>query len=124
MSLRMHEADVQLISGEPKRWTRAADSGNLVICCFCGTCGNRLWHEPAGSGFLHIKPGTLDDPSQLAPRYEGWTKRKVPWLTIAGLEVSFLRHNHLRAGQRVPVKVRSAGGPVAAYATKCREGDQ
>jgi hypothetical protein len=89
MSLRMHEADVKLISGEPKRWSRPSDSGNLVICYFCGICGNRLWHEPAGSGFLHIKPGTLDDPSQLAPRYEGWTKHKVPWLTIDGLEASF-----------------------------------
>jgi hypothetical protein len=38
---------------------------------------------------LHIKPGTLDDASQFAPRYEGWTKRKVPWLTIDGLEASF-----------------------------------
>ena len=89
MSLRMHEADVQLINGEPRRWTRPADSGNLVICHLCGTCRNRLWHEPAGSGFLHIKPGTLDDPSQFVPRYEAWTKRKAPWLTIDGLEASF-----------------------------------
>jgi hypothetical protein len=89
MSLRMHNADVKLISGELKQWTRPSDSGGLVICHFCGTCGTRVWHEPAGSGFLHIKPGTLDDPSQLAPRYEGWTKRKAPWLAIEGLEASF-----------------------------------
>ena len=31
---------------------------------------------------MSVKPGTLDDPSQLAPRYEGWTKRKVPWLVM------------------------------------------
>ena len=30
-----------------------------------------------------------DDASQLTPRFEGWTKRKVPWLTIVGLEASF-----------------------------------
>jgi hypothetical protein len=52
MSLRMHEADVKLITGEPKRWTRPSDSGGRPkICYFCGTCGIRLWHEPAGSGF-------------------------------------------------------------------------
>jgi|ERR1700730_4868260 hypothetical protein len=34
MSLRMHEADVKLISGEPKRWSRPSDSGNLVILLF------------------------------------------------------------------------------------------
>jgi hypothetical protein len=89
MSLRMQKADVELIKGQPKCWTRPADSGNLVACYFCGTCGNRLWHGPGPRGFLHVKPGTLDDPSQLAPRYEGWTKRKAPWLTIQGLERSF-----------------------------------
>jgi hypothetical protein len=89
MSLRMREADVKLTSGEMKHWTRPAESGGLVTCHFCGTCGTRLWHEPAGSGFLHIKPGTLDDPSQLVPRYEAWTKRKASWLAIDGLEASF-----------------------------------
>ena len=88
MSLRMREADVKLISGEPKCWTRPAENGGRAKnCYFCGTCGIRLWHT-GGSGFLSIKPGTLDNSSQLAPRYEGWTKRKVPWLTIDGLEVS------------------------------------
>ncbi len=89
MSLRMRTADVTLIRGSPKRWTRPSDYGDPVICRFCGTCGTRLWHEPAASGFLHIKPGTLDDPSNLAPRFEAWTKRKANWLTITGLEASF-----------------------------------
>jgi hypothetical protein len=89
MSLRMREADVKLICGEPKRWVRPSDNAGPVICHFCGTCGTRLLHERAGSGFLRIKPGTLDDPSQLSPRFEGWTKRKAPWLTIEGLEASF-----------------------------------
>jgi hypothetical protein len=53
MSLRMLDTDVQLIQGALKRWSRSADSGGLVICYFCETCGTRLWHEPAGSGFLH-----------------------------------------------------------------------
>jgi hypothetical protein len=85
MSLRMREADVKLISGEPKCWTRPSENGGRAKnCYFCGTCGIRLWHT-GGSGFLSIKPGTLDDSSLLAPRYEGWTKRKAPWLTIDGL---------------------------------------
>ena len=88
MSLRVQKADVKLIKGEPKCWTGVSDNGNPKYCYFCGTCGNRLWHT-GGFGFLSVKPGTLDDPSQLAPRYEGWTIRKVPWLTIAGLEASF-----------------------------------
>src|ERR1700730_17216899 len=52
MSLRMQKADVELIKGQPKCCTRPADSGNLVACYFCGTCGNRLWHGPGPRGFL------------------------------------------------------------------------
>src|SRR6185437_12008034 len=89
MSLRMRAADVKLLHGEPKRWSRRSDEGGLVICRFCGNCGTRLWHEPADTGFIHVKPGTLDDPSTLAPRYEAWTKRKAPWLAISGLRASF-----------------------------------
>jgi hypothetical protein len=98
MSMRMHAADVMLVKGELKCWTRTADSGGTVNCFFCGACGIRVWHEPAGSGFLHIKPGTLDDGSQLAPRYEGWTRRKAPWLTIGGIELSFGQEAPRRPG--------------------------
>ena len=89
MSLRMRKADVELLQGAPKQWTAPSDNGNPKICVFCGTCGTRLWNGPGPLGNLSVKPGTLDDPSQLAPRYEGWTKRKLPWLRIEGLEASF-----------------------------------
>ena len=89
MSLRVRKADLEIIRGELRGWTTMSDSGNPKICYFCSTCGNRLWHTRAQAGFVHIKPGTLDDRSQLAPRFEGWTKRKFGWLTIDGLEASF-----------------------------------
>jgi hypothetical protein len=89
MSLRVREADVALLQGQPKRWSRPSDHGGDVDCCFCPDCGTRLWHTPVGSGFTHIKPGTLDDPSQVTPRYEAWTKRKAPWLVVTGLDRSF-----------------------------------
>ncbi|MBV9964114.1 MAG: GFA family protein, partial [Alphaproteobacteria bacterium] len=73
MSLRMRKADVELLQGAPKQWTARPDNGNPKICVFCGTCGTRLWNGPGPLGNLSVKPGTLDDPSQLAPRYEGWT---------------------------------------------------
>src|SRR5437879_12220715 len=78
MSLRMRKADVELLQGAPKQWTTRSDNGNAKICVFCSSCGTRLWHGPGPLGNLSVKPGTLDDPSQLAPRYEGWTKRKLP----------------------------------------------
>ena len=42
---KMREADVKLISGEPKCWTRPAENGGRAkYCYFCGTCGIRLPH--------------------------------------------------------------------------------
>jgi hypothetical protein len=90
MSLRMRRSDVE-VTGEPRRWTRSSDSGNPVVCAFCETCGTRVWHEPAVPGFVHIKPGTLDDFSTLAPSYESWTVRKSPWLRFDGIVASFER---------------------------------
>ena len=90
MSLRMRWSDVA-VKGEPKRWTRPADSGAVVICAFCENCGVRVWHEPSEKDFVHIKPGTLDHPEVLAPRYESWTTRKAPWLHVEGIEMSFER---------------------------------
>ncbi len=90
MSLRMRVEDVDLHQGTLKRWSRASDMGADVTGCFCGTCGTRIWHEPtAAPGFVHIKPGTLDDPSRVWPRHESWTTRKAGWLTLPGLDASF-----------------------------------
>jgi hypothetical protein len=89
MSMRMRDEDVQLLSGTLKQWSRPSDKVGEVICEFCPDCGNRVWHVPKGSGFKHVKPGTLDDPAAVAPSFEGFTKRKAPWLEISGLKASF-----------------------------------
>ena len=61
----MRWADVDVTGAKAKTWTRSSDNGNPVACSFCDTCGTRLWHEPAVPGFVHIKPGTLDDARHL-----------------------------------------------------------
>lgn len=89
MSLRMRREDVTLTRGDLKSWTRIADNGNPVGLFFCATCGTRIWHEPAEHGFVHVKPGTLDDTSQLRPRYQSYTIRKHDWLDVTGIDMSF-----------------------------------
>ena len=99
MSLRMRREHVE-ITGAPKTWKRLADSGNPVVCAFCETCGTRLWHEPAEAEFLHIKPGTLDDFSTVAPRYESWTQSKAEWVSLSGIELAFERQPPSRRRDR------------------------
>ena len=85
MSLVVPKDSFQLLSGEPKTFTRTADSGRSVVCAFCAACGTRIYHEPSRMrDTLNIKPGTLDDTSWLAPSVHVWTKSKQPWVGIPG----------------------------------------
>jgi hypothetical protein len=89
MSLRLKRTDIALTKGELKRYVRTADSGQPVGLCFCVDCGCRIWHEPSETEFVHLKPGTLDDPSVLKPQYEGWKKRKHAWLHLDNIIAGF-----------------------------------
>lgn len=88
MSLRLRADDVTT-TGPTKTWTRIADSGNPVVCHFCEICGTRVFHVPAMPGFVHIKPGTLDDFTRFAPQYESFIEHKADWLTISGIRLAF-----------------------------------
>lgn len=45
---------------------------------FCPTCGSSVFAESPGEMELHL--GALDAPSQFAPDYELWTRRREDWL--------------------------------------------
>ncbi len=83
MSLIVPTQSFQLLTGEPKIFSRSSDSGRLVHCAFCPTCGTRIYHSPeAMKGSVNIKPGTLDDTSWLEPGLHVWTKSRQPWFSI------------------------------------------
>lgn len=70
----------ELMTGELKVFERPADKGGSALCYFCPTCGNRVYHEnPLLPGLLRLKPGGLDDTSQIAPQAHVWTSRAQPW---------------------------------------------
>jgi hypothetical protein len=70
----------QLESGELQVFERPADKGGSALCYFCPTCGNRVFHEnPQLPGLLRLKPGGLDDTSEIVPQAHVWTSRAQPW---------------------------------------------
>ena len=76
-------ASLRLSRGQPRWWTRPADSGRRIRCAFCPTCGSRLWHEPEGGGpRLTVKAGSLDLPVDLATAIHIWTASRLPGLAI------------------------------------------
>jgi hypothetical protein len=84
MSLEVPHAGLRLMRGDPRYWTRSADSGRRVKCAFCPGCGSRLWHE-SGDGpseTVTIKAGSLDEPADMTDAIHIWTSRKLPGVVI------------------------------------------
>lgn len=90
MALWVRNADVQFLSGEPKKWVRSMPSGRSMACDFCSTCGTRLFHKVLEqSELLSIKPGTLNNTKLLEPIGHIWTKSKQQWVHVASTSLQY-----------------------------------
>ena len=83
---------VAMLAGEPREYSRLADSGNTVTEGFCATCGSPLYVYSTGRpGHMSLKAGALDDPSALAPKIQIWTASAVPWSDTGGADQRYPR---------------------------------
>jgi hypothetical protein len=83
MSMPVARDAVILLKGQPKEWKRVSESGREVSCLFCGECGTRLFHNPARDPKItNVKPGTLDDTSNLSPVGHLWTRSSQGWVIL------------------------------------------
>ena len=83
ISVIVRSADLHLLSGEPKIWTRPAAIGGTMDCAFCPRCGSRLWHGDPGRGeSVSVKGGSLDTPPDLSAAHHIWVSRKLPGVVI------------------------------------------
>lgn len=83
ISVIVRAADLRLVQGAPRRWSRPADSGGVVQCHFCPDCGSRLWHgDRAAEAEISVKGGSLDQPVDLSHAIHIWTARKLAGVAI------------------------------------------
>lgn len=83
ISVIVRSADLHLVQGAPRSWSRPADSGNIVHCHFCPDCGSRLWHgDREREAEISVKGGSLDRPVDLGAAIHIWTIRKLPGVAI------------------------------------------
>ncbi len=83
ISLMVKSADLVLVSGVPKIWSRAATLGGSLDCAFCPRCGSRLWHgDPKRDEEVSVKGGSLDTPPDLSGAKHIWVSRKLPGVVI------------------------------------------
>ena len=72
-------AEVEL-TGEPRVYTKTADSGRTVARYFCGDCGGHLFTSPWPEATRYsVKAGTLDDPSAFRPAHQIWCQSRQAW---------------------------------------------
>jgi hypothetical protein len=78
VGLRRSQLD---LTGTPKTFTNAGETGGLVTRHFCGTCGGRLYTtgDLPGDQVLILQAGSLDDPGIVSPQSVIYTKDAVAW---------------------------------------------
>ncbi len=73
-------ADAVVIEGEPVRFDKPADSGNVVSRYFCGTCGGPVYSTNSGMpGMTFLRASSLDDPEIFSSNMIVYTKRAPSW---------------------------------------------
>jgi hypothetical protein len=83
LTMLVASADLEIHSGTLSAFERPNDLGGTTLCYFCTSCGNRVYHEsPQLPGIRRLKPGGLDDTSQIVPQAHVWISRAQPWFRI------------------------------------------
>jgi hypothetical protein len=79
-----------VLRGEPKRYTKVADSGNRRVQAFCPECATPLFGAaPENADYVTIRLGCIRQRAALAPHTQIWTRSSLPWLRdLPGLPAS------------------------------------
>lgn len=75
-------ADLQ-VTGTPRTYSVAGNSGKPTQRSFCGDCGTPLFTQgESNPQFTSIRFPSLDDASAFAPMLDIWTSRAQPWVCL------------------------------------------
>ncbi len=75
----MKDDDVT-IEGEPVKFDKPADSGNIVSRFFCATCGGPVYSLNSGMlGMTFLRASSLDDPEVFTANVIVYTKDAPSW---------------------------------------------
>ena len=80
------------ISGAPKEYVRAGDSGGKVRAYFCSDCGSTVfWRPDKFPGMIGVAVGAIADPNFPAPIKSVFERSKHAWVEIKGVDVEHLQ---------------------------------
>jgi hypothetical protein len=80
------------ISGTPKEYVRAGESGGKVRCYFCPDCGSTVfWKPDKFPMMIGVAVGAIADPKLPAPVKSVFERSKYAWVEITGVDVEHLQ---------------------------------
>ena len=89
-----NESQVEAIDGEPRLYSRSADSGRAVNLHFCPTCGVSVYFRAeARPGLIGVHAGCFADPDFPTPTHAVWTESKHDWVQLPEVEHRFHRQS-------------------------------
>lgn len=69
-----------LRSGQPKMYSKIAESGNQRAHAFCPNCGTQIYSAvPQDSPIYMLRVGTLKQRAELRPKTQIWFRSVLPW---------------------------------------------
>lgn len=81
VSVPARKEDFRLLSGEPKRYVKTAESGNKRVQAFCPECGTPIYAAaPGDSAIYNLRVGAITQRAQLVPKSQIWHRSAQGWL--------------------------------------------
>jgi hypothetical protein len=76
-------AGFHILKGEPRRYTKVAQSGLARVHAFCEHCGTPVYScAPENPPTYSLRVGALKQRYELgSPKRQIWNKRRLPWLS-------------------------------------------
>jgi hypothetical protein len=92
-------ADFRLLSGEPKRYLKTAESGSSRALAFCPECGTSLYGCDAIDPQVYsLRLGTARQRDALVPKLQIWRRSAVKWLSDFNMIALFDTQPHRDGG--------------------------
>jgi hypothetical protein len=90
LSMVVRRASLEVLRGQPSRFSVEKPDGGQRRGVFCARCASRLWGEPAAlPNVASLRAGTLDDTSWFEPVGHIWTRSAQRWVEIPGSTLNF-----------------------------------
>ena len=92
-----YPAEAVAISGTPKEYVRAAESGGKVRFYFCTDCGSTVYWKPDNlPAMIGVAVGAIADPNFPAPIKSVFEQSKHGWVEINGASVEHFEQGSAR----------------------------